>query len=80
MSEDQNSPAPEAKRTADWSSDYFPTSARHVFLGWGAMVAGIIVLCFVAYATSEHSTDEKVIQKQETSRARLNELNVSDDE
>lgn len=80
MSEDQKTPAPEQKAAVDWSPDYFPTSARHVFLGWGAMVLGIIVLCCVAYSTSEHPTDEKAIKKQETTRARLSELNVSDDE
>ena len=80
MSEDQKPPATEPKLATDWSPDYFPTSAKHVFLGWGAMVLGIVVLCCVAYMTSEHPTDEKALKKQESSRARLSELSVSDDE
>jgi len=80
MSENENNTPGDSKLPTDWSSDYFPTSARHVFLGWGAMLVGIIILCFIVYSTSEHSVDEKLIKKQENTRARLNELNVTEDE
>ena len=68
MSEEQK---PEGQRDEDrvaapkdWSSDYFPTSARKVFLGWGVMIGGIVLLCFVAYATSEHSEETGQVVKQ----------------
>ena len=63
----------------DWSSDYFPTSARKVFLGWGMMVGGIVLLCFIVYATSEHPEDE-AIAKAEPKHSLAHELDDSAEE
>lgn len=55
---------PESGPRQDWNEDNFPTSARKVFLGWGVMIGGIILLCFVAYVTSEHPVDAKAAAKK----------------
>ncbi|MFN8389841.1 MAG: hypothetical protein U0136_06095 [Bdellovibrionota bacterium] len=46
--------AKENKASQDWDTDKFPTSARPVFVGWGIMVGGIILLCTVVYCISDH--------------------------
>jgi hypothetical protein len=45
---------PKTQAPKDWSPDYFPTSARKIFMGWGLMLAGIVVLCTIVYLSSSH--------------------------
>ena len=61
----------------DWSSDYFPTSARPIFIGWTIVVLGVAALCASVYFLSDHPTDPVKAKKQEAIKERLN---IDDDE
>lgn len=47
----------QGKMREDWSPDYFPTSARPVFLRVGLLSAVIIAICVAVYLSSEHPED-----------------------
>lgn len=61
MSNDEQKPPEPPEQAAaqpkDFSSDYFPTSAKPVFLSMGFLILAITALCFVVWATSEHSEE-----------------------
>ena len=63
--------------TKDWSIDYFPTSARPVFIGWGIVVLGVAGLCLAVYLLSEHPEDPEKLKKK---RAIEQNLKAEDDE
>ncbi len=72
-------PDPDAKpdMAKDWSTDYFPTSAKPVFIGWTIMVLGVLGLCIAVYLLSEHPEDpEKMLKKKQIE----NNLRPPDDE
>ncbi len=72
MSEEQKK-APEVRAPKDWDTDTFPTSAKKIFVSWGLMILGIIVLCVVVYSRSEHPDTARSDSKAEA-RARLSEF------
>lgn len=55
----------------DWSSDYFPTSARPVFVRVGLLATIIIFICIAVYLTSEHPEDPEKILKRKKAEATL---------
>ncbi len=84
MSDDQKpegqQQADQAAAPVDWSSDYFPTSAKKVWLGWGMMLAGIMLLCFISYVTSEHPSDGEQVVKKDAPKSLARELDDSSEE
>ena len=71
---------PEVNLPKDWSPDYFPTSARKVFIGWGVMVGGIVILCTAVYFSSEHPTDPVKDTKVTTAKSRMTEMDQLDED
>lgn len=78
-----NAPIPtesnEPKMVKDWSEDFFPTSARPVFIGYGVIVVGIIVLCATVYFLSPEKENPEKIKKQKDIAERMNP-NADEDE
>ena len=56
----------------DWSTDYFPTSAKPIFIGWTIVVLGVAALCASVYFLSEHPKDPAKVKKQEAIKERMN--------
>ena len=55
----------------DWSTDYFPTSARPIFIGWAIVAIGVVSLCAAVYFLSEHPKDPEKVKKQEAIKERM---------
>ena len=82
MSDEENqsqAQAPEARLATDWDTDAFPTSAKKVFISWGLMLLGIVVLCVLVYSRSEHPDSSKADAKK-AARAKLSEFTDADAE
>lgn len=62
---------PQAAMPTDWSSDYFPTSAKPVFVRVGLLATVIIFICVAVYLTSEHPEDPTKIEKRKKAEATL---------
>ena len=61
----------DARVSTDWSRDNFPTSAKKVFIGWGVMIGGVLVLCLLVYMSSEHPVDPKKAEKVSAAQSNL---------
>lgn len=55
----------------DWSSDYFPTSAKPVFVRVGLLAAVLVAICAAVYLTSEHPPDPEMLEKRKKAEATL---------
>lgn len=62
---------PPVDMVKDWSEDYFPTSARPIFISVGIMVLGIVGLCVAVYLLSEHPSDPEKLKRQEAIKERM---------
>lgn len=71
---------PDVNLQKDWSPDYFPTSARKVFIGWGVMIGGIVILCTAVYFSSEHPADTVKDSQVTTAKSRMTEMNQLDED
>lgn len=60
----QGGDATQSKMREDWSPDYFPTSARPVFLRVGLLATVILAICLAVYLTSEHPEDPGKVAKR----------------
>lgn len=70
---------PDVKLAQDWHPDHFPTSAKKVFIGWGVMLGGILLLCLSVYLSSEHPTSEAKA-KPKTDTAQINNFGDAEEE
>ncbi len=61
----------QSKMREDWSPDYFPTSARPVFVRVGLLAAVIISICVAVYFTSEHPEDPNRAAKRKEMQGTL---------
>lgn len=74
MTEDEKDKAEEAvkeqpkvENLADWSTDFFPTSAKRVYRILGAMFFGIVALIILSfYLSSDEETEKKDPPKKQT--------------
>ena len=85
MSDEQNQnkeqQAKDARGPKDWSTDYFPTSAKKVFITWGFMIGGIITLILIVYYSSEHpSGDPKTDSKKQAAQKTIDEMKGNGEE
>lgn len=54
---------PKTENMADWSTDFFPTSAKKVFTNLGLMLFGIIILILLSNYFSDDEEEVKKVEK-----------------
>ena len=58
--EEQVVPQPKTENLADWSLDFFPTSAKKVYLNLGIMFFGIVLLILLSmYLSADEETKKE---------------------
>ncbi|MBP9839287.1 MAG: hypothetical protein KBC84_11335 [Proteobacteria bacterium] len=65
--------------SADWSPDFFPTSAKKIFIKYGVMIVGIAALCAAVYFTSDHEEDPKKVEKKKEVKENVDSLDDDDE-
>ncbi len=61
------------KQDTEWDPDKFPTSAKPIFRSTALLVATIALLCGLVYYSSDHSTPEEDLKRQEARQEFLGE-------
>lgn len=67
------------KELVDWNPDYFPTSAKTVFIWAGILVLGLSLLSFLAWYGSE-SKEERTSIKSKISSSKPIKLEMTSEE